>query len=196
MSREIVQKSYKPTPECVRINELAKSAMGGAELAKKQIYLAGEEALKCGQMLLLEKSKITKEMGRGYWQSYFEINHGKVFTLRTAQRWMSLAQTPAIENDTPRANVVSEEEPNRLRGVMVSLEIFPKKTNIPVEGEAPQPVRNSSFLVICNRFKAWHANWRKINGEARPSEAQLKNFRLDVRPLLEFLEVGPKEDGL
>ncbi len=187
MKRELTLKTYKPGPECARINELAKNAMGGAELAKRQIYTAGEEARRCGQLLIEEKSKITKEMGRGYWQGYFDSNHGKIFTIRTAQRWMSLAETPQLEND----NVVSDRR-NELRGVMTSLEIFPKKANLAVEGDKPVK-RTSSFLVIGNRFKAWHANWRKINGEARPSEAQLQNFRLDVRPLLEFLEVYPSE---
>lgn len=197
MKRELTVKKYKPSADCVRINELARSALGGAADAKRRINLAADDAMKCGELLCSEKSKVTKEMGRGFWASYFEINHGKVFTIRTAQRWMALHEVSRIESDNvvsrKRSKLETSETGNRLRAEMVALEIFPKKVNAAVEGEGPQPVRNSSFLVIGNRFKAWHANWKKVNGDTQPTEAQLEILRKDVAGLLEFLQVYPSE---
>ncbi len=188
MKRELTVKTYRPSAECVRINELARSALNGASAAKKQIYVAGAEARRCGVLLLAEKSKITKEMGRGYWASYFEINHGKIFNIRTAQRWMAMInEISEIGNDTSAQSVVLEpKKANELRGTMVALEIFPKKTSEKIKDDK-QASRNSSFIVIGNRFKAWHANWKKVNGDIPPNEEQLKTFREDVGAMLNFL---------
>ena len=196
----ITQKTYEPTEQTKRIIELAQEALDGANHAKQRINASVEAACRCGALLNAEQKKVSKELGRGYWLSYFEIHFAKIVPYGTARRWMGLAITNKVRAEVSMQSSASDSkssqemakfptEPteNIIRRGMLALDMFPKKTHGAIEGDRPTPQFNS-HLAIINRFKLWLADFTKANHSRAMTGEQKAQLRKDFRELIEFCE--------
>lgn len=194
----IVQKTYQPTAQAKRIIELTQEIQDGTQQAKRQIHTQVENACKCGALLNAEQKIVTKEMGRGYWMSYFEATFSRHVPYSTARRWMGLAivnkTKPEVltesKNQDGEAKELQNFDPysqreNTIRRGMLALDMFPKKTHAPLEADRPTP-QLQSHLAIINRFKAWRADLAKANNYRQLTGEQRTQLRQDFREVIEF----------
>ncbi len=194
----ITQKTYEPTEQTKRIIELAQEAHDGALQAKRQIHTSVEIACKCGALLNAEQKKVSKELGRGYWLSYFEATFSKHVAYSTARRWMGLAITNKVKAEVLTENKNRDagakelqnfdphsEHENIIRRGMLALDMFPKKTHIVIEADRPTPQLHS-HLAIINRFKSWRADFAKANNHKPMTGEQRTQLRQDFREVIEF----------
>ena len=186
-----IVKKYEPTEQTKRIIELAQEAQGGATEARKRIKLSIDAAVKCGQLLIEERKQVIKEIGRGYWLSYYEINFAKVLPLRTAQYWMKLQCAIAYSRSSEPGNngngdlPESMPEDNITRLGMLALELFPKKTELITHGNVPAP-KLTSHLAIIARLEEWILALHKRSNYEPMTTAQRDQLRADFHKVIEF----------
>ena len=75
------------------INLLHEQAKQNSKLSRQALDAALVAAWRAGHLLLAEKARVRRKMGRGAWLSWLEANFRG--TPRTAQRYMKLAQNVA-----------------------------------------------------------------------------------------------------
>lgn len=189
----IVIKKFEPTEQTKRIIQLAEEAQEGVEITRLNMRTNIEIAMKCGALLIKEQNHVTKQMGRGFWSSYFEINFSKILPLRSAQRWMGLARAHGAGarslSSKTSAGVLpgSSGGDDSLRSGILALGIFPVKTPAEVAGNRTTPTF-TSHLAVVNRFKKWHAAMRKRRDYEPMTQTQREQLRKDFREVHEFCQ--------
>ncbi len=190
-------KKYEPTENTARILELGSELAGLVSTTKDNQHRCVELAVKIGALLSAERKKVTKEMGRGYWTSYYEITFGKTIPQSTGYRYMKLyflsgKNGKAELADDYKSDFRQEEPNNVLRNGILALDMLPKKEAPKLEGDRPAP-RTSSHLALITRFKAWHVWYRRQNDHKAATPEQVQQLREDFRELIAFckdLEAG------
>ena len=197
----IIQKTYEPTERAQQIIALAKEAFEGAEEVRKRTRLSVDSATLCGQLLIQEQADVTKRLGKGTWESYYEITFAKTVPRRTAFHWMRLAKSSRIEAPPPPKQdqpkpvsaiapaTTTEIDPNSLRKGMLALHLFPAKKHepSPLSGQAIAAPKLSTHLSLINRFSAWHS-WFMAQNNGTLTQQQRQQLRLDFAPMRTMLD--------
>lgn len=183
-------KKYEPTENTKRIVELGGELSGLLASTKDNQHRCVELAVKIGSLLVSERKKVTKEMGRGYWTSYYEITFDKVIPQTTGYRYMKLFFSSGKNGKSELAEDYKsdfrQEEPNNvLRNGILALEMLPKKEAPKLEADRAAP-RTSSHLALITRFKAWHVWFRRQNDHKPATPDQVKQLLEDFRELVAF----------
>ena len=184
-------KAYEPTENTNRIIALGMELTELVGHTKENHHHCVELAVRIGSLLINERNKVTKEMGRGYWSSYYEITFGKVIPDRTARRYMQLAAASGrnakaeLAEDYKSDFRTSEQNGNMLRSGILALDMLPKKELPKIESDKPAP-RINSHLALITRFKAWHVWFRRQNDHKAATPEQVAQLREDFRELIAF----------
>ncbi len=192
--KKSIREKIEPREETKRILELAEEALGGAIEARKRIKLSIDAAKKCGRLLNQEKKFVTRELGRGYWLSYYEINFGKVLPLRTAQHWMRLeyaiaySPTDELRDSSGPEKTENMSEANILRLGMLALDLFPKKTPLLIEGNAPAPKLSASYLAHLSWLEDWISEFNEQSLVTPPTAARIAQLKADFRKVIQFCQ--------
>lgn len=194
MSDLIQQKKFEPTERAAQIISLAQEAFAGAAEVKKRTKLSVEAAKHCGQLMLDEQADVTKRLGKGTWESYFEITFSKAIPRSTAQSWMKLSRETCPIGQTKSANqpLISPKPPetddNEIRKGMLALDLFPTKKHEPTAEAGPTILtpKLSTHLGLINRLVAWHAELMLSNDGFLTQERRSELIK-DFAPVLAFL---------
>lgn len=184
-------KTYEPTENTTRILSLGVELNGLIDATKSNQHRCVELATKVGALLMAEQAKVTKEMGRGYWVSYFEITFSKVISIASFYRYKKLAIICSAKNGNDelaedyKSDIRQNDTPNLLRNGLFALEMLPKKEAPALAGDKPAP-RPTSHLSLITKFKVWHIWWRKQNDYKPPTPEQATQLREDFREMIEF----------
>lgn len=184
-------KKYEPTENTKRILALGGELSDLVKTTKDNQHLCVDLAVKIGALLVIERNKVTKEMGRGYWGSYYDLTFGKVIPDRTGRRYMQLSAASGRNAKTELPDNYESsfrtELPtgNMLRSGILALDMLPKKEAPKIEGDRPAP-RTTSHLALVTRFKAWHVWWRRQNDHKRATHEQVTQLKEDFRDLIAF----------
>lgn len=182
-------KKYEPTENTARILELGGELSNLLSSTKDNQHRCVDLAVKIGCLLSAERKKVTKEMGRGYWTSYYDITFGKVIPQSTGYRYMKLFISSGKNGKTELAEDYKsdfrQEEPNNvLRNGILALDMLPKKEAPKLEADKAAP-RTSSHLALITRFKAWLVWHRRQNDHKPPTPTQAAQLLEDFRPIFD-----------
>ena len=162
----------------VEINRLHEEAMRNSKLSREALDAALAAAWRAGRLLLEEKSRVRRQMGRGGWLLWLEANFSG--SPRTAQRYMKLAKQVAdlafvrgLSLRQAYARLGIATEPKRYEGGRFRIQL-------------PAPV------VLANKLL------RALRGLGSQGDGN-PGYRRDLRPLYEQLRdwfetppLGPK----
>lgn len=190
---DIIQKKYEPTERAAQILSLAQEAFAGAAEVKKRTKLSVEAAKQCGQLMLDEQADVTKRLGKGTWESYFEITFSKSIPRSTAQSWMKLSRETCPIGQTKSANqpLVSSTpiaDDNEIRKGMLALDLFPSKKHEPTPEAGPSIAtpKLSTHLGLINRLIAWHSELMASNDGFLTQEHRSQLIK-DFTPVLSMI---------
>jgi hypothetical protein len=152
------------------INRLHADVVRQSAASKEALHAALAAAWRAGQLLIAEKKRIWKTMGRGAWLPWLEENfHAQP---RTAQNYMRLAADIAE---------VSSLEKLSLRQAYLQLGIA---TEPKCRAESPRVAQLPSHVRLANRLMAALKPWDEYASEATGQSAAVQN---DLRALYERL---------
>ena len=150
------------------INRLHADVVRQSAASKEALHAALTAAWRAGQLLIAEKKRIWKTMGRGAWLPWLEENfHAQP---RTAQNYMRLAADIAE---------VSSLEKLSLRQAYLQLGIA---TEPKCRAESPRVAQLPSHVRLANRLMAALKPWEEYASEAPGAAVQN-----DLRALYERL---------
>lgn len=197
MSELIQQKKQEISDRASQIISLAQSAIQGAEEVKRRVYKSREEAIECGKLLLEEQIHVAKTLGKGSWESYFEIIFSKTISRTTAFAWIkeykqsvAIKAGPSTSPNKPLTQATAQEhEQNTLRRGMLTLNLFPAKKHEPTSQAGPTTATPSlsPHLSLINKLVAWHTELLMQNQGALTQERRSQLIQ-DFTPVLAILE--------
>lgn len=197
MPELIQQKKYELSNRTQEIISLATAVNDDTIDVERRIYKTKEAALECGRLLLEEQAHVLKTLGKGSWESYFDIMFSKVIARTTSFEWMKKykqsitrkAELPVTENQPVKLEIVPESPKNNLRESILLLKLMPAKKHEAAERSGPivATPKLSNHLSFVNKFIAWHTEFMDAN-DGHLTLEQRASFLRDFSPIANFVD--------
>lgn len=195
MPEIIQQKKYELSARTAKIIALAESTDLEVQEIKRRERRTVEQGLELGALLNEEQDWVNEKLGKGSWNSYFDITFSKVISFSMAGKWQKQAKDNTPHSVTTRSPIaVNEplakpEQPQltdtQLRKGLLTLGVIPPKRHEPtaLAGPTTATPQLSPHLSLINRLMAWHTELlMQSNGEI-PQQQRIQ-FKQDFAPIL------------
>jgi hypothetical protein len=184
-------KKYEPTSNTQKIIALGTELAAGITDTRSRMKLSIEQATELGRLLNREMSIITKELGRGYWTSYYEIQFNAVIPWSSGRRYMRMAKGLVLsehsasgDNKALYESEIRQDSTNAERIGIFALDFVPKKTAV-VSGDKPAKKIRSHLSFIAG-FRQWFEWFKKTNDYKTAPKGQIEQLRTDFKEVIEF----------